>query len=71
MYVVLQSLHIFSNLSKNIATEVLKKTKTSLLNGFLLSFLCASVAKRDTPEGDFTTAYIFKSVPKFLLYKNP
>ena len=49
MYAVLQLLHFLSNLSKNIATETLKKTEKSLFSGFLLCYLCASVAKKIYP----------------------
>ena len=49
----------FKSVPRNIATETLKKTEKSFFNGFLLCFLCASVAKkRYTLQGDFTTAYI-------------
>jgi len=40
MYAVLQLLHFLSNLSKNIATEALKKLKKACL---MVSFFCFSV----------------------------
>jgi len=63
MFGVLQLLHFLSDLSKNIATDALKKTEKSLFNGFLFYFLCASVAKKIYLQGDFTTDIHFKSLP--------
>jgi len=63
MSAVLQLLHFLSNLSKKIATEALKKTEKSLFNGFLLCFLCASVAKKIYPARGFYNSIHSKSLP--------
>ena len=63
MYAILQLLHYLSNLSKNVATEALKKTEKNLFNGFLLWFLCASVAKKINPANRLRHTIHFKSVP--------
>ena len=67
MYAVLQLLHFLSYLSKKIATETLKKTEKSLVNGFLLCFLCASVAKKIYPARGFHYSIHSKSVPNTLM----
>ena len=67
MYAILQLLHYFSILSKNVATEALKKTEKNLFNGFLLWFLCASVAKKINPANRLRHTIHFKSVPNILM----
>gem|GEM_PF-4435045 len=67
MYAILQLLHYLSNLSKNVATEALKKTEKNLFNGFLLWFLCASVAKKINPANRLRHTIHFKSVPNILM----
>ena len=65
MYAVLELLHFLSNLSKNIATEALKKQKRDCL---MVSFSVFSVPqwqKRYTLQGDFTTAYISNQYQQF------
>ena len=58
MYAFLQLLHFLSNVSKNIATDALKKTEKNLFNGFILCFLCALVAKNYILHTDCAKAYI-------------